>query len=230
MNAERRSEARRRRRRRGLAPAPVRRRSVAEVAARLRQPEEPCARSIWPGRYEIEIIDLVEHPSLARSDDILAIPTLVRRLPEPLRKIIGDLSDTERVLVGLRLQADVEPMTGRTTRRSNGSRLRSPTVEDVVYELTLFVSGASDLSARAIANARRLCDVHLRGRYHLSVVDVHEDPAAVLEQPGAGRADAGQEPAAAGAQVLVGDLSQHRQGARRRSGLPRGRRRSTVTG
>jgi len=55
------------------------------------------------GRYEIEIIDLVEHPSLARSDDILAIPTLVRRLPAPLRKIIGDLSDTERVLVGLRL-------------------------------------------------------------------------------------------------------------------------------
>jgi circadian clock protein KaiB len=55
------------------------------------------------GRYEIEIIDLVEHPSLARSDEILAIPTLVRRLPAPLRKIIGDLSDTERVLVGLRL-------------------------------------------------------------------------------------------------------------------------------
>jgi circadian clock protein KaiB len=56
------------------------------------------------GRYEIEVIDLIEHPALARSDDILAIPTLVRRLPAPLRKIIGDLSDTERVLVGLRLQ------------------------------------------------------------------------------------------------------------------------------
>ena len=57
-----------------------------------------------PGHYEIEVIDLIEHPELARSDDILAIPTLVRRLPAPLRKIIGDLSDTERVLVGLRLQ------------------------------------------------------------------------------------------------------------------------------
>jgi circadian clock protein KaiB len=56
-----------------------------------------------PGRYDIEVIDLVEHPSLARSDDILAIPTLVRHLPAPVRKIIGDLSDTERVLVGLRL-------------------------------------------------------------------------------------------------------------------------------
>jgi circadian clock protein KaiB len=58
------------------------------------------------GRYEIEIIDLVEHPSLARSDDILAIPTLVRHLPVPLRKIIGDLSNTERVLVGLRLESE----------------------------------------------------------------------------------------------------------------------------
>jgi circadian clock protein KaiB len=58
-----------------------------------------------PGRHEIEVIDLIEHPGLARSDDILAIPTLVRRLPAPLRKIIGDLSDTERVLVGLRLHA-----------------------------------------------------------------------------------------------------------------------------
>jgi circadian clock protein KaiB len=58
------------------------------------------------GRYEIEIIDLVEHPGLAQRDDILAIPTLVRRLPAPLRKIIGDLSNSERVLVGLRLQPD----------------------------------------------------------------------------------------------------------------------------
>jgi circadian clock protein KaiB len=56
------------------------------------------------GHYTIEIIDLVEHPSLARGDDILAIPTLVRRLPPPMRKIIGDLSNTERVLVGLQLQ------------------------------------------------------------------------------------------------------------------------------
>lgn len=56
------------------------------------------------GHYEIEVIDLVEDPSLARRDDILAIPTLIRRLPPPLRKIIGDLSNTERVLVGLQLQ------------------------------------------------------------------------------------------------------------------------------
>ena len=61
------------------------------------------------GRYEIEVIDLVEKPALARADDILAIPTLVRRLPAPLRKIIGDLSNTERVLVGLRIKSRPTP-------------------------------------------------------------------------------------------------------------------------
>lgn len=58
------------------------------------------------GRHEIEVIDLVAHPSLARGDDVLAVPTLVRRHPLPLRKVIGDLSNTESVLVGLRHQAE----------------------------------------------------------------------------------------------------------------------------
>ena len=57
-----------------------------------------------PGRYEIEIIDLLVNPQLAKGDQIIAIPTLVRKLPEPVRKIIGDLSNTERVLVGLELR------------------------------------------------------------------------------------------------------------------------------
>ena len=57
------------------------------------------------GRYGIEVIDLVEQPQLSKGDQILAIPTLVRKLPPPVRKIIGDLSDTERVLVGLDLRA-----------------------------------------------------------------------------------------------------------------------------
>jgi circadian clock protein KaiB len=56
------------------------------------------------GRYEIEVIDLLQNPRLARGDQIVAIPTLVRKLPEPVRKIIGDLSNTERVLVGLAIQ------------------------------------------------------------------------------------------------------------------------------
>jgi len=56
------------------------------------------------GKYHIEVIDLLQNPQLARGDQILAIPTLVRRLPEPVRKIIGGLSNTERVLVGLDLR------------------------------------------------------------------------------------------------------------------------------
>lgn len=56
------------------------------------------------GRYSIEVIDLLKNPRLAKDDEIIAIPTLVRKLPEPLRKIIGDLSDEERALVGLQLR------------------------------------------------------------------------------------------------------------------------------
>jgi circadian clock protein KaiB len=56
------------------------------------------------GRYRIEIIDLLENPKLARDDQILAIPTLVRKVPEPLRKFVGDLSNTERMLVGFDLR------------------------------------------------------------------------------------------------------------------------------
>lgn len=56
------------------------------------------------GRYRIEVIDLLENPQLARGDQILAIPTLVKKLPEPVGRIIGDLSNTERVLIGLDLR------------------------------------------------------------------------------------------------------------------------------
>jgi circadian clock protein KaiB len=56
------------------------------------------------GRYHLEVVDLLVQPQLAKGDQILAIPTLVRKLPQPMRKIIGDLSDTERVLVGLDLR------------------------------------------------------------------------------------------------------------------------------
>jgi circadian clock protein KaiB len=57
-----------------------------------------------PGQYRIEVIDLLKQPQLARGDQILAVPTLVRKLPQPVRKIIGDLSNTEKVLVGLDLR------------------------------------------------------------------------------------------------------------------------------
>ncbi len=64
-----------------------------------------CAEHL-AGRHQIEVIDLLENPSLARGDEIVAVPTLVRRLPRPIRTIIGDLSDTDEVLVGLQLRPD----------------------------------------------------------------------------------------------------------------------------
>lgn len=57
-----------------------------------------------PGRYNIEVVDLVKHPQLAAGDQIVAIPTLVRKLPQPLRKIVGDLRNTDSALVGLQLR------------------------------------------------------------------------------------------------------------------------------
>ncbi|HJU64268.1 MAG TPA: circadian clock KaiB family protein [Gemmatimonadaceae bacterium] len=73
--------------------------SMAAFANLKRLCEEHLA-----GKYSIEVIDLLEHPQLAEGDQILAIPTLVRRLPTPMRKIIGDLSNSERTLVGLNLR------------------------------------------------------------------------------------------------------------------------------
>ena len=64
------------------------------------------------GRYQLEVIDLLQNPQLAEGDQILAIPTLVRKVPVPIRKIIGDLSNEERVLVGL----DIRPVGGKGTR------------------------------------------------------------------------------------------------------------------
>ena len=72
--------------------------SVAALANLKKVCEEYLA-----GKYTIEVIDLLVHPELAQGDQIVAIPTLVRKLPEPIRRIIGDLSNTERVLVGLQL-------------------------------------------------------------------------------------------------------------------------------
>lgn len=67
-----------------------------------------CEENV-PGRYTIEIIDLIKNPRLAAGDQILAVPTLVRQLPAPARKIIGDLSDKEKVLVGLNMVSIKNP-------------------------------------------------------------------------------------------------------------------------
>jgi len=74
----------------------------AKCVAAVRNLNRFCEEHL-AGRYSVEVIDLLENPRLARDDQILAIPTLVRKLPVPIQKIIGDLSDREKVLVHLRL-------------------------------------------------------------------------------------------------------------------------------
>jgi circadian clock protein KaiB len=71
--------------------------------AAFRNLKKVCEEHL-PGQYEIEVIDLLANPRLAKDHQIVAIPTLVRKLPNPIRKIIGDLSDVERTLVGLDLR------------------------------------------------------------------------------------------------------------------------------
>jgi len=85
------------------------------VHAALANLKEICETHLM-GRYRIEVIDLLERPQLARGDQIVALPTLVRKLPQPIRKLVGDLSDTESALVGL----DLRPALGQSAnaRRS----------------------------------------------------------------------------------------------------------------
>ena len=84
----------------------------ARSSAALRNLEAICEQHL-AGRYRIEVIDLLKQPQLARGDQIVAVPTLVRHLPPPMKKIIGDLSNEERVLVGLDL---------RPRRRGTGAK------------------------------------------------------------------------------------------------------------
>jgi circadian clock protein KaiB len=76
---------------------------TAKSVAAFENLERLCEEHLR-GKYKIEVVDLLVHPQLAKGDQIVAIPTLVRKLPEPIRKVIGDLSNVERTLVGLQLR------------------------------------------------------------------------------------------------------------------------------
>jgi circadian clock protein KaiB len=83
----------------------------ARSSAALRNLEAVCEEHL-AGRYRIEVVDLLKQPQLARGDQIVALPTLVRRLPPPVKKIIGDLSNQERLLIGLDLRRGGRRMNG----------------------------------------------------------------------------------------------------------------------
>lgn len=86
-----------------MGAAPLRRRQDARSVAAFENLTKLCEEHLR-GKYKIEVVDLLVHPQLARGDQIVAIPTLVRKLPEPIRKVIGNLSNVERTLVGLQLR------------------------------------------------------------------------------------------------------------------------------
>ena len=85
-----------------MGSVPVRDRPIAQVPAAIENLRRACKEHL-AGRYTIEIVDLLENPRRAADDQILAVPTVVRRLPAPIRKLVGDLSDGDRLLVGLEL-------------------------------------------------------------------------------------------------------------------------------
>ncbi len=86
---------------------------TTKSAVALRNLEKVCEEHL-AGRYRIEVIDLIKNPQLGRGDQIMAVPTVVRKLPSPIRKIIGNMSDAERVLVGLDLRSrDADPAADR---------------------------------------------------------------------------------------------------------------------
>ena len=141
------------------------------------------------------VVDLVQHPQLAEGDQIVAIPTLVRRLPPPMKKIIGDLSSRERTLVGLDLKPRWRTERGGGVRpgKSRGPMARPPggtnslrrsdqaVANSPHYMLRLFVAGTNPRSLRAVENLRRLCEEHLAGAYALRVIDIYDTPAMAEE-------------------------------------------------
>ena len=128
------------------------------------------------GQYSIEIIDLLKNPQLAEGDQIFAIPTLVRKFPEPLRKIIGDLSNEEKVLVGL----NIRPVISNTRKMSKKNK--TEIVVEGKLVLKLYVSGMSPKSMQAIENINRLCAEYLENSFDLEIIDLYKHPELAAEQ------------------------------------------------
>lgn len=141
------------------------------------------------GRYEIDVVDLKTHPNLAAGDQIMAIPTLVRILPRPIKKLIGELTSEVRVLIGLDLRprgAPPDPSTS-TMNPHPDPTAPSPTqaeaeatneteTDETPYVLRLYIAGMTTRSTLAVQNLRKLCEEHLHGRYTLEVIDIYQQP------------------------------------------------------
>jgi len=139
------------------------------------------------GRYEIEVVDLKTHPNLAAGDQIIAIPTLVRILPPPIKKLIGDLTSEHRVLIGLDLRPRTAPSpTAPVTMNPNPDPAPPPVTEtenateneqdDSPCVLRLYIAGMTPRSTLAVQNLRKLCEEHLPERCTLEVIDIYQQP------------------------------------------------------
>jgi circadian clock protein KaiB len=158
--------------------------STPQSIVALRNLQQICKEHL-AGRYHIEVIDLLKNPQLAHGDQILAVPTLVRKLPTPIRKIIGNMSDAERVLVGLDLH--LGPQThappGRKKNMPNDilASRRSAQSQNGKYVLRLYVAGNTPQSTRAITNMKVICETHLKDRYNLTVIDLYQQQERARE-------------------------------------------------
>ena len=162
---------------RNLGAAPVHGRPDPQVGDGAGQPA-PVLRRAPAGRYKLEVIDLLENPQLAEGDQILAIPTLVRKVPEPIRKIIGDLSNQERVLVGL----DIRPAAAKANCLMDATTDLSPRRAAAEYVLHLYITGATPNSTRAVRNIKDICEQYLTGRYELLIIDIYQQPELAQQE------------------------------------------------
>jgi circadian clock protein KaiB len=129
------------------------------------------------GRYQIEVIDLLKNPRRAQEDQILAVPTLVWKLPPPIRKFIGNLSNPERVLVNFDFgphQAFPSPPKMEESKSADKHFPSSERPQNGKYVLRLYVAGSTPQSSRAITNIKTICETHLKDRYALAVVDLYQ--------------------------------------------------------
>ena len=194
-------------------------------------------RDALAGRYEIEVIDLLKNPKLAAGDQILAIPTLVRKTAhahqEDHRRPFQRNSRAGRPRPATRLKiATCDPpldtlilmstkhITKRTTAQAALEKAAAAKPAER-YVLRLYIAGLTPRSTLAIQNIRKICEEHLEGRYDLQVVDIYQQPGAGRGRADHRRPDAGQETAAAPAPVHRRH-EQHRPHPRRH-GLADGR-------
>lgn len=147
--------------------------NTSKSVAAFRNLEHLCEEHL-AGRYHIEVIDLLKNPQLAQGDQILAVPTVVRKLPAPIRKIIGTLADTERVLVGARPSS---ARGGSVCAAQDPIAMPAPTTrQQEKYILRLYVASSTPQSATAYRNLKNLCEKRLAGRYVLEVIDLVKNP------------------------------------------------------